>query len=300
MSRNGVRPDDALEAVATAYAGQTLGQVYDHDRALDVVAILPEDQRARPDSLAALMLTGVDGTRVPLAAVAQVEAGTRRYSIQHESGLRRVGVSFNVQGRSASAVVADLRAAVTASVHLPERSFIGYAGVAEAEAAARHQLWLYAAMALGAIALALGVAFRRRSHALLVLANLPFALVGSIAAIAASGIGLSIGALVGLVTVFGISARNAILLLAHYEQLEDEGVSWTDGRLLRGARERLRPVLMTALVTALGMLPLALGLGRPGHEIEAPMAITVLGGLATSTLLTLILLPVLARRWAAR
>ncbi len=132
----------------------------------------------------------------------------------------------------------------------------------------------------------------------LVLANLPFSLIGSIFAIAITGIGLSLGALVGLVTVFGVSARNAILLLAHYEHLIlDEKQPSDLTTIIRGAQERLIPILMTAAVTALGLLPLALGLAKPGHEIEGPMAVTVLGGLLTSTLLNLVLLPVLAQRF---
>jgi Cu/Ag efflux pump CusA len=131
------------------------------------------------------------------------------------------------------------------------------------------------------------------------MANLPFSLIGSVAAIAACGIGLSLGAVVGLVTVFGVSARNAILQLAHYEHLvEREGATWNTELLLRGANERLIPILMTAAVTALGLAPLAVGLNNPGQEIEGPMAITVLGGLVSSTLLNLVVLPAMAQRFA--
>jgi Cu/Ag efflux pump CusA len=131
-----------------------------------------------------------------------------------------------------------------------------------------------------------------------VMANLPFSLLGGVLVIGATGIGLSLGSLVGLVTVFGISARNAILQLAHYEHMvEHEGMRWDFALVLRGANERLIPILMTATVTALGLAPLAAGLHSPGQEIEAPMAITVLGGLVSSTLLNLIVLPVLVHRF---
>ena len=130
------------------------------------------------------------------------------------------------------------------------------------------------------------------------LANLPFSMIGSILAVGLTGIGLSIGTLVGLVTVFGISSRNAILLLAHYEHLVDEeGESWNRETMLRGARERLVPILMTALVTGLGLAPLIIGLGHAGYEIEGPMAITVLGGLVSSTILNLLVMPALAERF---
>jgi Cu/Ag efflux pump CusA len=131
-----------------------------------------------------------------------------------------------------------------------------------------------------------------------VLVNLPFSLIGAIFTIAISGIGLTLGALVGLVTVFGVSARNAILLLAHHEQLvEEEGLPWNIATVARGAQERLIPILMTATVTALGLLPLALTIKSPGQEIGGPMALTVLGGLVSSTLLNLVLLPALAQRF---
>ena len=174
-----------------------------------------------------------------------------------------------------------------------------FAGAAAAEQAARTELILYSGMALALIVLVLFMCFGWPMHAWLVLANLPFSLIGGILAIAITGIGLSLGALVGLVTVFGISARNAILLLAHYEELVSvEGCAWDIATVLRGAQERLIPILMTAAVTALGLLPLAWGLAKPGHEIEGPMAVTVLGGLFTSTFLNLIFLPVMEWRWS--
>jgi Cu/Ag efflux pump CusA len=142
------------------------------------------------------------------------------------------------------------------------------------------------------------ISFRWRVNSWLVLANLPFSLIGSVLAIAVTGIGISLGTVVGLVTVFGVSARNAILQLAHYEHLvEVEGVPWSLEMVIRGANERLVPILMTAAVTALGLAPLAIGINRPGQEIEGPMAVTVLGGLLSSTLLNLFVLPALARRF---
>jgi len=143
------------------------------------------------------------------------------------------------------------------------------------------------------------VAFRRRANSWLVMANLPFSLIGGVLAIAMTGIGISLGTLVGLVTVFGISARNAILQLAHYEHLvEIEAAPWDMQTVLRGANERLIPILMTAAVTALGLAPLAFSMTHPGQEIEGPMAVTVLGGLVSSTFLNLLVLPALAHRFS--
>ncbi len=145
------------------------------------------------------------------------------------------------------------------------------------------------------------IAFRWRTNGALVLVNLPFSLIGGVLAIMISGIGISLGSVVGLVTVFGVSARNAILQLAHYEHLvEVEAAPWNLETVLRGASERLIPILMTAAVTALGLAPIAFDLRQPGQEIEGPMALTVLGGLVSSTLLNLLVLPALARHFGRR
>ncbi len=160
---------------------------------------------------------------------------------------------------------------------------------------------LYSALALAVIVMILFLSFRWRANSWLVLVNLPFSLIGSVFAIWVTGLGISLGTVVGLVTVFGISARNAILQLAHYEHLvEVEAAAWNPELVLRGANERLVPILMTAAVTALGLAPLAFGLNRPGQEIEGPMAVTVLGGLLSSTILNLLVLPALAQRYAQR
>jgi Cu/Ag efflux pump CusA len=184
---------------------------------------------------------------------------------------------------------------------MPVGVYVEFSGAAAAQQAAQIQMLLYTAFALILIGLILFVCFRWRAHTWLVLVNLPFSLIGSVAAIAVTGVGLSLGATVGLVTVFGVSARNAILLLAHYEHLVDnEGADWAPVTVLRGAQERLIPILMTAAVTGLGLLPLALGMNQPGQEIEGPMAVTVLGGLVSSTLLNLVVLPALAERFGGR
>jgi Cu/Ag efflux pump CusA len=183
-------------------------------------------------------------------------------------------------------------------VVLPQGVFIEFAGAAEAEAQTRNELVLYSALALALIVVILFVSFHWRANSWLVLANLPFSLIGSVMAIAVTGIGISLGSVVGLVTVFGISARNAILQLAHYEHLvEVEGASWDVELIIRGANERFVPILMTAAVTALWLAPLAFGINQPGQEIGGPMAITVLGGLVSSTLLNLLVLPSLAQRF---
>jgi Cu/Ag efflux pump CusA len=195
-------------------------------------------------------------------------------------------------------VVREAQRVIAASVPLPPGVYIEFTGAAAAEQQTRNELLLYSSLALALILVILFVSFHWPVNGWLVGANLPFSVIGSVLAIAVTGIGISLGTVVGLVTVFGVSARNSILQLAHYEHLvEVEGAGWTPELVLRGANERLIPILMTATVTALGLAPLAIGLERPGQEIEGPMAVTVLGGLISSTLLNLLVLPALAQRF---
>jgi CzcA family heavy metal efflux pump len=297
LAATGLTTQQVLGAIESAYAGTTVGQTYIGTRTIDVVIKLPDRWRARPALLGQLTINGPSGP-IPLAQIARVQLTQDRYRIEHEGGQRRVSVTFNVAGSSLQRVVRDAQAQIARSVKLPPGMVMAFTGAAEAQAAAQTQLLLYSALSLGVILMGLFVAFHWRANVGLVLLNLPFCLIGSVAAIFLSGIGLSLGAMVGLVTVFGISARNAILQLSHYEHLvEEEMQPWNMDTVLRGANERLTPILMTAAMTALGLVPLALGSHQAGQEIEGPMAITVLGGLASSTLLNLLLLPALAHRW---
>ena len=296
LAANGLKVQDALDTIQTDYAGAVVGQAYAGTRSVDVVLLQPEALRKRPEHLSQLLIAGAYGA-VPLSQVARIVPTDGRYSIEHDGGQRRISVTFNVAGRSLQSAVAEARTRI-ASIALPAGTYVEFAGAAEAETQTRNELLGYSALALVLIVMILFVSFRWRANTWLVMANLPFSLIGGIGAIAIAGLGLSLGALVGLVTVFGISARNAILLLAHYEHLVDvEHEPWNAATIGRGANERLVPILMTATVTALGLAPLAFGLHQAGQEIEGPMAVTVLGGLLTSTVLNLVLLPALAQRF---
>jgi CzcA family heavy metal efflux pump len=300
LSAAGLSQEQALDAIEMAYAGAIVGQTFSGTRTVNAVVILPESLRRKPELLGRLMLSGSLGA-VPLAQVARIHSAQDRFSIQHDGGQRRVSVNFNVEGRALQDVETEARATIAKSVSLPRGVYLQFTGAAEAARQTQTELAMYSALALVVIVMILFMAFHWRSNTWLVMANLPFSLIGSVAAIAISGIGLSLGAVVGLVTVFGVSARNAILLLAHYEHLvEREGNAWNMELLVRGANERLIPILMTAAVTALGLAPLAFGINSPGQEIEGPMAITVLGGLVSSTLLNLLLLPAMAQRFGSQ
>ncbi len=292
----GLKVGDVLDALETNYAGLTVGQTFAGIRSVNVVILLPAAERNRVDSLSSLMIGGPLGP-IPLGQVARIVPTDTRYMISHDGGQRFDAITFNVVGRSLQSTVNDAKTRV-AALKLPPGVVVEFTGAAAAQQAAQTQMLIYTGFALVLIGMILFICFHWRANTGLVLLNLPFSLIGSVAAIALIGSGLSLGAMVGLVTVFGISARNAILLLSHYEHLiEVEGAPWSAQTVVRGAQERLVPILMTAAVTALGLLPLAIGINQPGQEIEGPMAVTVLGGLVTSTLLNLVVLPALAERF---
>ena len=295
LAAHGVTRRDLLEALQTAFAGLKVGETFAGARTVDAVVLLPGKERGpdrlrRPANRAEPVRAGASGSA---RGTSRPRSAARRCAISTASGASRSrstsrAATFRARSRPRAA---DRGARGAAAPGM----FVRFAGEAEAERQARLEIVLFAVVALVAVVLILHLAFRRRAYPWLVVVNLPFSLLGSIAAVGLTGIGLSLGTLVGLVTVFGVSSRNSILLLAHYEHLLDvEGSQWNRATALRGAAERLVPILMTALVTALALAPLAFGLGRAGYEIEAPMAITVLGGLATSTLLNLLVLPALA------
>ncbi|MCI0540425.1 MAG: efflux RND transporter permease subunit [Verrucomicrobiales bacterium] len=293
----GFRPAEVLDAVQTAYQGSDVAQVFDGNRVHDVAVILHPQERRYPETLAALLVRSSIGTRMPLAELADVYLGTGRYIVIHEGAQRRQQVTCNVAGGDGASFLSEAKQRL-ARVNLPAGVRVVFGGSAVAQKLARNELLLHSAMAGSGVVLLLWVVFRSGRNLLLVLANLPFALVGGVLAIFAGGGLLSIGSLVGLVTLFGLTMRNSIMLVSHWEHLvREEGQPWNLETAIRGASERLVPILMTVLVTALGLLPIAISAGEAGHEIEGPMAIVILGGLVTSTLLNLLALPALAQRY---
>jgi Cu/Ag efflux pump CusA len=202
-----------------------------------------------------------------------------------------------VAGRDLGSVIDEVRQRITANVPLPEGYFVQYGGQFEAQEAAARQITSLSLVAIGGIFLLLYIALRSTRLALLVMANLPLALIGGVVMVFLSGGTLSIASLIGFITLFGIATRNGIMLITHYRHLiEEEGLSFHDS-IVQGSLERLSPILMTALVTGVGLIPLALGAGQPGKEIQQPMAVVILGGIVTSTFLNMIVIPALYLRY---
>lgn len=294
----GMSPVDVLETVETAYQGTTAAQTYEADRLFDVVVMLEESQRRNPEQVGNLLLRAGDGTLVPLRELADIYLSTARSLVLHDNARRRQTVACNVTGRDVTSFVEEAKRRVASQVVFAPGTYPSFGGAAAARAAAAQQLFVHSGVAAAGILLLLGVVVGNIQNLALVVLNLPFALVGGVLAMRFFGGVASMGALVGFVTLFGITTRNSIMLVSHYEHLVGtEGMTWGLDAALRGASERLVPILMTALVTGLGLLPIALGSGEAGREIEGPMAVVILGGLATSTVLNLLVLPLLALQW---
>ena len=295
LTQFGFRPLEVLETVQTAFQGTDVAQMVRGNRIHELAVILDDAARRDPEAVGNLMLINGDGVRMPLRQLADVELTNGRPSINHDGARRRQTVTCNVEKRDVASFVKEARSKVQAHVKLPGDVYLEWSGAAEEQAKARRELLIHSLVAGLAVIMLLSLVFRRANHVALVLANLPFALVGGVLAVFAGGGSTSIGSLVGFVTLFGISTRNSIMLISHYENLVDqEGLPWNLETVARGAGERLLPILMTALVTALGVLPLARGSGEAGREIEGPMAIVILGGLVSSTFLNLLVLPSLS------
>jgi CzcA family heavy metal efflux pump len=299
----GYRPLEVLEAMQTAYQGTVVAQSYEGSRISDVAVVLDELSRKDPETISSLLLRSAQGLRVPLRELASIYPTTGRHSILHDGARRRQTVTCNPTGRDVSSFVAEAKQKVASKIQFPPGVYTVFSGEAEARAKAQQQLLLHSLIATVGILLLLTIVFANWRNLLLVLANLPFALVGGVLAVyfgilLGEDSGLTIGSLVGFVTLFGITTRNSIMMISHFEHLiQEEGMTWGPDAALRGASERLIPILMTALVTALGLLPLAIGSGDAGREIEGPMALVILGGLITSTILNLLVLPTLALRY---
>lgn len=292
----GMSAGEAAAAVGTALWGRDAGRIYEGGVATEVVVRFDEETRRDLDAVRRTRLPTPAGAVVPVSAFAEVRRDVGPNYVLREDVRRRVAVTANVSGRDLRGAYEDVRAAVEAEVALPDGTHVEYAGQFEREETARSRLAWLGAIAILGIALVVGTTLGSARRAAIVLVNLPLALVGGVIGVYATGGILSVASMIGFITLFGIATRNGILLATRARDLELEGLPRQEA-VTRSARERLAPILMTAVTAALGLLPLALAAGEPGSEIQAPMATVILFGLATSTLLNMMVVPALLAKW---
>ena len=288
----GLLPADVLETIQTVYEGLPVGQVYQGNEVIGIAVTLADAFKRDLSQAGQLPLRTPRGKLITLKDVADIQQVTGRYKILHDQGKRLQTVTCSVNQRDIEDFVNAARTKINSQVRFAPGNYFSVSGAAEAQAAAREELILHSALACVGIFILLYLAFGSLRNLAITFLNLPFALFGGVLAVLFSGGWLSLGSLVGFVTLFGITLRNSIMLVSHYQHLvEIEGRPWNLETAKLGAAERLPSILMTALVTALGLMPLALGSGEPGREIEGPMAAIIVGGLVTSTILNLLILP---------
>ena len=290
-ARYGLTVTDIQEVVETAVGGRQVTEVLDGARRFAVLVRFPEDQRADATALAAIPIVAVGGGRIPLGRVARVTEMSAPEAINHENGERRLVVQSNVRGRDVGSFVAAAAGKLEAAVTLPTGYHITWGGQFENQQRAMQRLTLVIPLSIAIIFLLLFVTFQRLRQAALVLLNVPFAMVGGVAALWISGLTLNLSAAVGFIALFGVAVLNGVVLVSSINRLRSQGEPLRHA-VVSGAAPRLKPVLMTAMVEVIGLSPIVLSQGA-GAEVQRPFATVISGGIVTSTLLTLIILPML-------
>jgi CzcA family heavy metal efflux pump len=290
-ARLGLNAGDVLETAQIAFNGEHLSQIIEGQKSFDLFLWFDDASRKDTQSMRGVLVDGHNGVKVPLSQVAEVGIENRPYFINRERVQRRIVVQANVAGRDLGSVIAEAQDKIAKQVNLPAGYFVEYGGQFESQQEATRILVSYGAVAVVVIFLLLFKAFNSARASFLVMANLPLALIGGVLTIFVTGGIMSIPSLIGLISVFGIAARNGIILVTHYRHLRADGLS-REAAVIEGSKERLAPVLMTAAAAAFGLLPLLFG-DLAGKELERPMAQVILGGLFTSTFLNMIVVPVL-------
>ena len=298
LARYGIPLSDFSEFVRVSMGGEVVSQVYEGRRSFNLVVRAADGSRSGMERIRDLMVDCPDGTKVPLSAVADVVSSTGPNTISRENVERKIVISANASGRDLRGVVNDIRSRIDSQVRLPEGFRVEYGGQFESERSASRTLMLASALSLVLIFLLLYVQFRSAFESGVILINLPLALIGGVFALVLTTGEVSIPAVIGFISLFGIATRNGMLLVNRYNTLRAEGVPLREC-VVRGSLDRLNPILMTALCSALALVPLALRGGLPGNEIQSPMAKVILGGLLTSTCLNAFVIPIVYE-WICR
>jgi CzcA family heavy metal efflux pump len=300
IARYGLRPGDVAEAIETSLAGATVGRIFDGSTAFDLVVKFDPAAGSEFERIADLPIDTPTGAIVPVRLLADVRREEGPNMVLRENVQRRIVISCNVAGRDLGSLVEDIRRAVAQAVPMPAGYRVEYGGQFESEQSASQRLYGLSVVAIGVVFMLLVLAFGRARDALIVMVNLPLALIGGVAGVFLSGGVLNVATLIGFITLFGIATRNGIMLMTHIHHLMNvEGVRDFREAVERGARERLVPIVMTAAAAGLALVPLALRGGQAGSEIQTPMAIVILCGLTTSTLLNMFVVPALYLRFGS-
>ena len=298
VARYGLHTDDVAEAIETSFAGATVGRIFDRGTAFDLVVKFDPASSADFERIADLPVDTPTAGQVPIRLLADVRREEGPNMILRENVQRRIVISCNVAGRDLGSVIDDIRRTIAQSVPMPAGYRVEYGGQFESQQSASNRL---AVLVVGVIAGPVHAArpgVRRARDAVLTMVNLPLALIGGVAGVFLAGGVLSVASMIGFITLFGIATRNGIMLVSHIQHLmQVEGVTDFREAVERGADERLVPILMTAMAAGLALIPLALGGGKTGSEIQTPMAIVILCGLTTSTLLNMFVVPTLYLRY---
>lgn len=291
LGKYGITIGEFAEFTDVAFAGEKVSEVYEGSQRFDLVLRFDESNRGNIEKISNTLIDSKDGQKIPLNYVADIVSATGPNTINRENVQRKTVVSANVTGRDQKSVVDEIRQKIEANIKLPEGYRIEYGGQFESEAEASKTLLITSILSLLVIFFLLYMEFKNIKISTIILLNLPLALIGGVLSVwLTSGI-LSIPAIIGFITLFGVATRNGILLVSHYKTLTARGVPLYD-TIIQGSKDRLSPILMTALTAGLALIPLALGGDLPGNEIQSPMAKVILGGLLSSTLLNLFVVPV--------
>ncbi len=293
LARYGITLPEFAEYVNAALGGEVVDQVPDGNRTFDLTVRMADDALSTQDRIRALLLTTPDGKQIPLTEVAEVISTAGPNTISRENAQRKLVVSANVTGRDMRSVVNEMREAINQKVAMPEDYHVVFGGQFESEENASRLLLGLSVVSILAIFLLLYLQFRSWSQATVVLLNLPLALIGGVLVLTLTGGVISIPAIIGFISLFGIATRGGMLLVDRYNELTLQGLTRQEA-VMQGSMDRLLPIIMTALSSALALIPLALGGDLPGNEIQSPMAKVMLGGLLTSTLLNLVVIPIMA------
>jgi CzcA family heavy metal efflux pump len=299
IARYGLHPSDVGEAIETSFAGATVGRIFDRGTAFDLTVKFDPSTSEDFERISDLPIDTPTAGQVPIRLLADVRREEGPNMVLRENVQRRIVISSNVAGRDLGSVIDDIRANIAQSVPMPAGYRVEYGGQFESQQSASRRLGVLFIGAVAGLFMLLVLAFGRARDAVIVMANLPLALIGGVAGVYLAGGVLSVASMIGFITLFGIATRNGIMLVSHIQHLmTNEGVTDFREAVERGAHERLVPILMTAMAAGLALIPLALGGGKTGSEIQTPMAIVILCGLTTSTLLNMIVVPTLYLRYA--